>query len=122
MGRSSDTIASSLTRYEGTSARGRRICDEFTPALTFGYNCRIHSSLGLAPFELVLSRPPPPLSVECPEPGTADTPETAKVRFLKRLEEIYPAAQRRLADAQARYKENYDRSVREKNKDVQIGS
>jgi transposase InsO family protein len=37
--------------------------DEYTAAITFGYNCCIHSPLGLAPFELVLSRPPPPLAV-----------------------------------------------------------
>jgi Integrase zinc binding domain/Integrase core domain len=42
--------------------------DEFTSALTFGYNCRIKSSLGFTPFDLVLSRPPPPLSVESPDP------------------------------------------------------
>jgi transposase InsO family protein len=95
--------------------------DEFTAALTFGYNCRIHSSLGLAPFELVLSRPPPPLSVEIPDAGTADTPATAKMRFLLRLRELCPLAQRRLEEAQARYKRNYDGSIREKNKTTRNG-
>jgi hypothetical protein len=96
--------------------------DEFTSSLTFGYNCRIHSSLGRAPFELVFSRPPPPLSVETPEKGTADTPENARVRFLQRLKELHPLAQRRLAEAQARYKAGFDRSVREMNKELPAGS
>jgi RNase H-like domain found in reverse transcriptase/Reverse transcriptase (RNA-dependent DNA polymerase)/Integrase zinc binding domain/Integrase core domain/Chromo (CHRromatin Organisation MOdifier) domain/Retroviral aspartyl protease len=96
--------------------------DEYTSALTFGYNCRIHASLGLAPFELVLSRPPPPLSIEIPEKGTHDTPETAKFRFLWRIRNLNLLARRRLADSQARYKKNYDHHVREKNKNVQVGS
>jgi transposase InsO family protein len=113
------TIINSLRGYV-TERQGD--WDEYTAAITFGYNCRIHASQGLAPFELVLSRPPPPLSVEIPEPGTGDTPETAKLRFLKRLKELHPLAQRRLAEAQLRYKRNYDRTVRLKNKELQIGS
>jgi transposase InsO family protein len=35
--------------------------DEYTAAITFGYNCQVHSPLFLAPFELILSRPPPNL-------------------------------------------------------------
>ena len=71
------TIINSLRGYIGDRQND---WDEFTSALTFGYNCRIHSSLGLAPFEFVLSRPPPPLSVATLEKVTADTPENARVR------------------------------------------
>jgi hypothetical protein len=85
--------------------------DEFTSALTFGYNCRIHSSLGYAPFELILSRPPPSLSVETPEKGMTDTAETARMRFLDRLTEMRPLAKKKLAEAQASYKATFDRSV-----------
>jgi transposase InsO family protein len=49
--------------------------DKFTSAISIGYNCRIHSSLGLAPFELVMSRPPPPLSAEHPESGNVLSPQ-----------------------------------------------
>jgi transposase InsO family protein len=51
------TIVNSFLGYE---SQYQNNWDEFPSAITFGYNCRIHSSLGLAPFELVLSRPPPP--------------------------------------------------------------
>ena len=37
--------------------------DLYTGALTYAYNCQPHSSTALAPFELVLSRPPPPLAL-----------------------------------------------------------
>jgi hypothetical protein len=37
--------------------------DEYTFAITFGYYTRIHSSLSLAPFDHVLYRPPPLLSL-----------------------------------------------------------
>jgi hypothetical protein len=113
------TIVNALRGY--VSER-QNTWDEYTSAITFGYNCRIHSSLGLAPFELVLSRPPPSLSVEHPEPGTEDSHETAKLRFLKRLRELKTLAQRRLSDAQERYRRNYDNSVREKNKDIPVGA
>jgi hypothetical protein len=89
--------------------------DEYTAAITFGYNCRIHSSLGLAPLELVLSRPPQPVAVETTESGNEDTPETVKLRFLQQLRELMPLARERLAEAQGRYKRNYDRTVRPKN-------
>jgi Integrase core domain/Integrase zinc binding domain/Chromo (CHRromatin Organisation MOdifier) domain len=96
--------------------------DEFTSAITFSYNCKVHSSLGLAPFELVLSRPPPPLSVESSETVSESTPENARLHFLHRLKELQPLAQRRLAEAQTRYKAAFDRSVREKNKELPPGS
>ena len=38
--------------------------DLYTTALTYVYNCQPHTSTALAPFELVLSRPPPALSIQ----------------------------------------------------------
>jgi transposase InsO family protein len=38
--------------------------DDFTSAVTYAYNYRVHSSLGVAPFELVLSRPPVSVAIE----------------------------------------------------------
>jgi hypothetical protein len=64
---------------------------------------------------LVLSRPPPPLAVEAPESGNEDAPETVKLRFLQQLRDLMPLARERLAEAQGRYKRNYDRTVRPKN-------
>jgi Integrase zinc binding domain len=96
--------------------------DEYTSAITFGYNCRVHSSLDLAPFELILSRPPPTLSVRPSEAEVQDTPASAKLRFITRVKELVPLAQTRLAEAQAQYKKNFDRSIKEKNKELLSGS
>lgn len=113
------TIVNSLRGYV---SQYQNNWDEFTSAITFGYNCRIHSSLGLAPFELVLSRPPPPLSAEHPESGSELSPATEKLRFLQRLKDVRDLARQRLAEAQARYKKNYDRKIREKNNELDVGS
>ena len=96
--------------------------DEFTGALTFAYNCRVHSSLKLAPFELVLSRPPPSLTLNRPE-FSQDQPATSvKLEFLTKLRQLLPEARRELAAAQARYKRGYDSHVRLKNQSIEDGS
>jgi hypothetical protein len=51
-----------------------------------------------------------------------DTPASAKLRFITRVKELVPLAQTRLAEAQAQYKKNFDRSIKEKNKGVLPGS
>jgi hypothetical protein len=109
------TIINSL---RGHVERRQGDWDEHTAAITFGYNCRVHSSLHLAPFELILSQPQPNLSVESDPTGIEDTPTSSKLRFLGRIRELVPLAQQRLAESQAQYKRNFDRSVKEKNKDV----
>ena len=113
------TIINSLRGYV---ERRQNDWDEYTSAITFGYNCRVHSSLQLAPFELILSRPPPTLSVGPSEAEAQDTPASAKLRFLTRIKELVPLAQTRLSEAQAQYKRNFDRSIKEKNKEVLAGS
>jgi hypothetical protein len=49
------TILASLRGYV---SKRQDDWDDFTSAITFAYNCRVHSSLGLPPFELALTRPP----------------------------------------------------------------
>jgi hypothetical protein len=51
-----------------------------------------------------------------------DTPASANLRFITRVEELFPLAHTRLAEAQAQYKRNFDRSIKEKNKEVLSGS
>jgi hypothetical protein len=113
------TIVNSLRGYV---KRRQNDWDEYTSAITFGYNCRVHSSLNLAPFELILSRPPPTLSVGPSEAEVRDTPASAKLRFINRVKELIPLAQTRFAEAQAQYKRKFDRSIKEKNKELLSGS
>jgi hypothetical protein len=113
------TIINSLRGYV---ERRQNDWDKYTSAITFGYNCRVHSSLNLAPFELILFGPPPTLSVGPSEAEVQDTPASAKLRFIPRVKELVPLAQTRLAEAQAQYKRNFDRSINEKNNEVLSGS
>jgi transposase InsO family protein len=112
------TILNSLRGY---IAANQNNWDEFTSALTFAYNARVHTAIGLAPFELVLSRPPVTLSTENPSTEIEISAETEKLRFLRRLKELLPMAAERLRMAQQRYKRNYDAHVRPKNQGIPEG-
>jgi Integrase zinc binding domain/Integrase core domain/Chromo (CHRromatin Organisation MOdifier) domain len=112
------TILNALRAYV---AKRQTDWDEYTPSLTFGYNSQVHASSGIAPFDLVLSRPPASLSVERSEGLEGNAPADEKQRFLQRLKGLVPLAQDRLREAQRRYKLAFDRSVRPKNKDVTKG-
>jgi hypothetical protein len=85
--------------------------DYFTSAVTYAYNCRVHSSLGMAPFEIVLSRPPPSIYLETRPRNEEVSIGTAKQEFLERLKTLRLRAEGNLHKAQARYKRNYDRGV-----------
>ena len=52
--------------------------DLYTPALTYDYNFRPHPATSIAPFELVLSRPPPPLTLKTQPRIVADSTIEAK--------------------------------------------
>jgi transposase InsO family protein len=75
------TIVNAL---RGNVSERQNTWDEYNSAITLGIICRIHSSLGLAPFELALSRPPPSISVEHHQSSTEESHETLKLSFLKR--------------------------------------
>jgi transposase InsO family protein len=81
------TIINSL---RGHVERLQTDLDEYTSDITFGYNCRVHSSLNLAPFEFILSRPPPTLSVGPSVAEVQDTPASTKLRFITRVKELVP--------------------------------
>ncbi len=79
----------------------------------------------MAPFELVLSRPPETLSLEnIPTTGGGADPTSTlsdKRRFLKRLEDLVTTARAKLTKTQARYKKFFDARVRPLNGEVQPG-
>jgi transposase InsO family protein len=95
--RFSRTILNALRTYV---AKSQVDWDDYTSAITYGYNSRIHASLGFAPYELVLSRPPPPLALGQPIGNNHGSPEAEKIRFVHRLKEIVPLAKERLVEAQ----------------------
>jgi transposase InsO family protein len=73
------TILNSLRGYIGANQSN---WDEFTSVWTFAYNAQVHASLEMAPFELVLSRPPVTLTVSIPSWEDPPSGETEKMRFL----------------------------------------
>ena len=95
--------------------------DDFTSALTYAYNTRVHSSLGLAPLEFVLPTTIVPTSLERTPRDEPVPPASAKQEFLRRVRELRERAGGSLQRAQTRYKSTYDRDVRMLNKDVKPG-
>ena len=72
------TIINALRHYVADQPKD---WDLFTDALTFAYNTQVHSSTGVSPFELVLSRRPPTLSLQA-EPDI-DAARTAREYHAK---------------------------------------
>jgi hypothetical protein len=52
------------------------------------------------------------------EAEVQDTPASSKLRFITQVKELVPLAQTSLSEAQAQYKRSFDRSIKEKNKEV----
>jgi hypothetical protein len=92
--------------------------DEYTSAITYAYNCRVHSSLGMPHMDLVVSRPPVTISVENKPRDEEVAPRPAKREFLKRLRTLRERAGRNLHRAQVRYKRGYYQTVREANRGI----
>ena len=55
------TLLQALRNYV---AEHQRNWDEFSSATTYEYNCQVHRTTGIPPFELVVSRPPISLSLQ----------------------------------------------------------
>jgi hypothetical protein len=111
-----------LAALRGYVARRQDDWDEFTAALTYAYNCRVHSSLGMPPLELVLTRPPPTTSLQAQPVEVEVNPAKQKQAFLEKLKSLRKRADGRLSEAQEKYKRTYDRGVpREKNAGIPVG-
>jgi hypothetical protein len=112
------TILASLRGY---AAARQDDWDDYTSAVTFAYNCCVHASLGMPPFELALTRRPRSLSLQA-QPRTEErTQNTLKKEFLKRLKTPRLRVGMNLHQAQSRYKTKFDRGVPYKNKKLQEG-
>ena len=111
------TILSQLRAYVGEHQND---WDLYHGALTYSYNNQIHSSTGVTPFELVLSRPPPQLAVQLPIPVTNKPTDASlteggiangREQFIRRLRGLLPRVRRALDEAGQRYKTDADRKV-----------
>ena len=102
------TIKAAIRSYLGDHPKD---WDLYTPALTYAYNCQPHSSTALAPFELVLSRPPTALALQA-QSRKEQTPKEARDTWKSWLKSTLQTAKGKLDQAQARYKRNYDARLR----------
>ena len=121
------TMATQLRHYISDDSRR---WDELLPVLTLAYNSQPHRSTGIAPFELVIPRRIPSLSVRNLPPGTPlqskgtlndGSPPARKREFMAKLRRQIPAVVEALRKTQQRYKRNFDTNVSPRNKSVRIG-
>ena len=86
---------------------------QYAELLTYAYNTQAHPSLGVSPFELVLSNPPPSLTMKRDE-SHENAPEARKQveQFQAAVRKLAQTATKRLHSAQHKYKRNYDEKVR----------
>ena len=91
--------------------------DLCTLSLTYAYNGIPHSSTGLALFELVLSRPPPPLALQN-KPKSYTDPLDAGPKWKRWLTKIVSEAKTKLEKTKARYKKNYDARLRKQSERI----
>jgi len=104
--------------------------NELLPVITMAYHSQPHRSTGIAPFELVIPRRIPNLTVRNLPPGTPLTnkvtlkdgsPLARKHEFMARLRKQIPIVVEALRKTQQRYKRNFDHRVATHNADVKIG-
>jgi len=121
------TTATQLRQYVADDPRR---WDELLPVLTVAYNSQPHRSTGIAPFELVIPRRIPSLSVRNLPPGTPLTNKgtlndgsrlARKREFMAQLRQQIPAFVEALKKTQHRYKRNFDSNVDTRNKRVRVG-
>ena len=108
--RYNSTLLSALRKFVGEHPK---TWDRYAEALLFGYNSHVHDVTGLAPFDLVVSRPTPSLFLEIPTTEYTPPRESHKV-WLRRLRDMMATATQQLQERQRRYKAAFDARVRAK--------
>ena len=104
------TIASMLRNYVGEHQDD---WDVYVGQLTYAYNSHVLRTTRTTPFELVLSRPPPELSLRRAD---GDVPPfdrgNQRAEFLKTMDSTIQRAYGSLRRTQARYKRDFDKRIR----------
>ena len=94
--------------------------DLYSSALTYAYNTQPQTSTSIAPFELVLSKPPGPLAASIPRNET-ETPREYQLKWKDWLARTIPDTQEKLRKAQERYKKAFDKRLRRTTEDIMTG-
>ena len=112
------TILAALRHYVGDHPKD---WDLYSDALTYAYNTQAHGSIGVAPFELVLSRAPEAISIEVQPTLDTETATTTRLRWKARLAKLISTAKDELFKAQERYRRNFDARLRRSNETIRRG-
>ena len=114
------TILAGLRHY---CAEHGRDWDNFSSAITFGYNNTVHRATNLTPAQLVLTVPPITLALPHADPIDFEELNTfaRKKRFHTRLRNLMKTADKQLKAHQKRYKEDFDKLVKERDLDLKPG-
>ena len=97
--------------------------DLYTDVLTYAYNSQENRMTRCTPFELVLSRPPPPLALTPkPQGVVGESPSDYNARWMSWLQLLLERSSRTLYREQARYKRNYDARVRTTREKLHAGT
>ena len=104
-----------VTRLRHFVAEHQDNWDDYVQPLTYAYNMQVHAATGTTPFDLVLSRHPPAITLETPahpDPHTP-APSAASVKAVnfQKWRTILAAARSRMTAAQQRYKDNFNAKV-----------
>ena len=120
MERFNRTILASLRHYV---AEHPKDWDLFSDALTYAYNTQAHESTSVAPFELVLSRPPAPLAFEATPSMDAVSDEAQyHKKWTTYAKALTSTARREMEKRQLRYKRGFDDRVMPYKEDVTVGT
>ena len=117
MERFNRTILAALRAYVADHPRD---WDLYSSALTYAYNTQPQTSTSIAPFELVLSKPPGPLAASIPRDET-ETPREYKHKWKAWLARAIPETQEKLRKAQERYKRAFDKRLRKQTEEINAG-
>jgi len=100
--------------------------DRLFPALSLAYNTCPYRATSMAPFDLLIPRRMPNLTVEglagsSPLASADGSPLMVKRTIIHGLKELIPTVRSSLDKYQARYKRDWDSRMRSKNKDLTVG-
>ena len=101
-----------LASLRGYVSEHLKFWTECLGAITYAYNTQAHASTGLPPFDLVLSNPQLTMLMQNEvETGVPLPAAEYRDHFLLQLHRLQFSVQRRLAEAERRYKLAHDRQV-----------
>ena len=109
--RLNSTILASIRAFLADNTRD---WSELVPMLTYAHNTQVHSSLGVAPFQLVLSRPTGSVVIK-KEPVLDEggrTPREFLKRFMSAVKKLSEGAVVKLNKSQKRYKRDFHPRIR----------